>query len=156
VPNDVIQYAVFTSVAANVAQAVPIPILVPDGFAFRVRYCEFRHHGLLNVDQDARQAISIVADQRAFTADPQFVGYAKFIAYSSWGTEISGAAGLMVVKTVQHIDVWDMDYRLVMRPTLHTLHIGAAQASTAVLAGELVPASEGQRNAIIALQGGAK
>ncbi len=155
-PNDVIQFVRLVSPSANVAEAEAMPLIVPDGMAFRVRYCEFRHSGLLNADGDHRMAISIIAEQPAKLGDVDFNTYAKYIAYASWSMEASGTEGLMSIKSVQHIDVWDLDYRLVMRPTLHTLAVGAAQAMTAVLAGEMVQASQGERNAIIALQGGAK
>jgi len=42
VPNEVIQYVATTVGVVNVANATPVPLIVPGGRAFRVRYVEFR------------------------------------------------------------------------------------------------------------------
>ncbi len=154
--NNVIQYTEVVSLAGNVFDARPFQILVPMGFAFRVRYFESRYHGLLNVDSDARQAVSILAEDPPRLADVAFMGFNRYMGFAAWSMESSGTAGLMAVKAVQRVELWDLDYRLVMPPTLHTVSITNAQAITGVLAGELVPASLGERNAFAITQGGAK
>jgi len=156
VPNDVVQFVTRVVTVGNIARADPIPLRIPDKVALRVRYVEFRIEDLSNADRLLIMGLSLVAGERARTATTQFMEYNKYIAFWVTAWEATGAAGLMATDLSKRIDVWDMDYRLVIGPTFHALTTPTAAGITAVVAGELVRATEGERNAIIATQGGAK
>ncbi len=156
-PNEVIQFAASILAATNgVDTSVSIPIIVPDKMSFRVRYVEFRMHDQTNADAVILLGLSRQAEPTVRPGTVAFIQANQYIAYWSWGFEASGAAGLVHSPLSHKIDVWDLDYRLVMRPTFHLIRVGSTVPTTCVVAGQLVPSSQNERNAIIAIQGGAK
>jgi len=153
--NNVITFDVAISPqVSGVPQFAVIPLIVPDKLAFRLRYFEVRLNGLVGSDNDIFAALSKGAEEPVKASNALLIG-GQYIASVGWTIEVvsTGAAALPMV---QRVDLWDMDYRMVMRPTIHFGAVGTGQAMTAVLAGELVGISEGARNGIIAWQGGAK
>ena len=156
--NNTIQFGVLlTPAVAGVPVALPVPLVVPGGHAFRCRYVEFRWRQLQNVDVDMAVLLHRESSRPIYGSTNLFMLATGTIAFTSFGQEISGTAGISAAILTVHRDVWDMDYRLVMRPTGMVVGVGGLGIEVQlILAGELVGASEGQRNAIIATQGGAK
>jgi len=153
--NNVVQFVVrLVPALGNTAEAVRVPLAVPDQHALRVRYVEFRLEDFPNADRRVRAALSKVTDQPAREGTTAFETYNGYLAYMTLGWEASGTSGLSFGKIYERIDVWDMDYRMVMPPTFHVLSHTTSTAVVCVVAGEMVKASMGQRNAIIAWQGG--
>ena len=157
-PNEVIQFAALNSGSlANTELAVPVPILVPGGLCLRLRFIEFRLTDTPNTDRELFAGLSRTAEEPITGEGVNgIVGHTRFMAFASWGFETTGAAGLNASPLSQRHDVWDMDYRLVMQPTFMSIAVTSAANIFCIVGGVLVPCSEGQRNAIIATQGGAK
>lgn len=153
--NKTIQYnALVTTGGANVAEVAPIPLIVPEGMAFRCRYFEVRLRTGTPGDRDSMVGLTQRNQDTARVNDAAFLSYNAFLALASWEEEHSGSAGIVAYLAVHRVDLWDMDYRLVMPPTMHILGLIRVVTACGVLAGELVKATEGQRNAIIGWQGG--
>lgn len=155
-PNDVVQYSIGVVTVANVASVAPVPLLVSEGQAFRVRRIEYRIVDLPNTDRVVLMGLSRGADEGVLGGSDEFEDSTRYMAHWGLGFEATGAAGLVAVELSRAFDVWDFDYRLVMRPTFHVLTITSAARVVVVVSGEFVGATENQRNAIIAIQGGAK
>ena len=155
--NRVIQYQVrMVGGSSGVPGVGAIPIKVPDKQCFRVRYVEFKQTSWQNVDVVQLGGVSPINGQRAFSSLLDFTNYTKFMAYHSWAFGESGTTGESGGFLHDRVELWDMDYRLVMPPTVHVVDVGSFLIWNVVLAGELMPCTEGERNAIIAWQGGAK
>jgi len=137
--------------------AAALPLIVPDNMAFRVRFCEFRWRVLVNADQDMLAGISRIAEEGAFASGAVLDLSTNLIASVGQSVEASGTAGLMVGQTVVRRELWDYDYRFVMRPTAHMMVVGDLGITvTFVIGGQFVRSTQNERNAIIANQGGAK
>ncbi len=157
--NNVIQFSAgLTPAGSATAVATPIPILVPEGRAFKVRNVDFRWLTYPTADIVISMGLSRFAEEPIQRTIAVFLGNPNFMAYASFGFGESGTTGESSHFLNKKVELWDLDYKLVMRPTFHILQNGAACCFQmfCVLSGELVPASEGERNAIIAWQGGAK
>ena len=156
-PNDVIQYsAVLNPTPTGVVLVIPVPILVPEGLGLWVRAIEFRWSGVQAGDFEAFAGVSLVAEQPALPSTAALLAHTKFMAFDALASEFS-TSGETLARTTRRVDVSDLRYVLVMRPTLQAVNVGNTfMTIVAVVFGELVGVSEGQRNAIIATQGGAK
>ena len=155
--NNVIQYVgEHTFVAANTGEASDIPLKVSDGWALRLHYIEFRlQFSIIAGDIDMYVGVSRKQNDEARVALAGVVGYAQYMAFWSHGQELT-TSGASFGELSHRIDLWREDYRLVLSPTFHGIGIGNTGPVNTVVAGELVRVSQGQRNAIIAWQGGAK
>jgi len=156
--NKVIVYGLRMSAAISATPvSSPLPVIVPDRWAFRVRFVEFRWRVNINADQDVLMGVSKLSGRGAMPDAARFDLNTDFIANGGFGVEASGTEGLSTAISVVRRELWDYDYRMVMRPEAHLMVIGSLSQTIAFfIGGELVPASEGERNAIIAWQGGAK
>ncbi len=156
-PNDVVQYALTLSVGSSGTPIVgSIPLIVPDQRCFRVRHVEFRIQSISESDSAYQLGVSRSAVAQAMPSVASLLSFNAFLAFWGQATQIGGTTGMRHVPLSRRIELWDYDYRLVMRPTFHFVFVGAGLTTTAVLAGEYVPCSMDQRNAIIINQGGAK
>lgn len=150
--NEVLQYVAGITSAANQGDVVALPLKVPAGRGFRVRYVEFRRSALGGADETLFVGLSrfnqLVLPTLVFTLMAN-----HFIAFYSWGVEVvtSGSWGQSLSKK---INVWDLNYVLVMPPTFVQRSVQQANTVDCVMAGELIPLTEGQRNAVIVWQGG--
>jgi len=155
--NKTVQYTVSLTGSTNVPVRADVPLKVPDKHAFRLRYVQFRLQSVHNADRDYFMGLSKLSRQAVHPGgtDP-FTTDNTYIAYGSQGIEASGTDGLAAIRLDHHVELWDQDWRLVLPPTFHLLTVGSGAIVVCVVAGELVPANEGERNAIILTQGGAK
>lgn len=153
--NRVVQYVVPLTGVGNTPVRVAVPLAVPDKLAFRIRRVQFRIQTMPNSDRDYLMGLSMVNRQPIIGGGVAgFISSPTFIAFAAAGVEISGTAGIGVVKLDHVVDLWDYDYQLVMPPTFHLLTVTSADAVICAVYGEMVPVSTGKRNAIIATQGG--
>lgn len=150
--NEVIQYVATVTALANQGAAIAVPLRVPLGMAFRVRSVDFRFQGLGPTDETFLVALSRFNREPAKTST-QFTISNHWIAYGGYNMEIQ-TTGMATIRINQLVDVWDYDYRLVMQPTLQAFAVQLAAQVDCAVAGVLVRISEGERNAIIAWQGG--
>jgi len=153
--NNTIQYVgALTPTSSGTAVAGEVPLKVPEGRAFRVRFVEFRAGpGGAASDYDLNVALSKVNQETIRIAAEGFNSQNTYLAYWSFSIEIT-TSGAYFSRLSKRFDLWDYDYRLVMPPTFHTLQFVETRLVHCVLGGEMVSASQGQRNAIIAFQGG--
>lgn len=154
--NEVIQYWDFDTMLTGTSTAQGLQTFrVPDEFCFRVRAVEFRVDVLLfAADSRFTLGLSKRFEDRPRLPDTVFLTYQKFLAYWAMESELTGTAGASAFPMSKRVELWDYDYRLVLRPTLLTRSNGATFTIAFGVHGELVPCTEGQRNAIIAWQGG--
>jgi len=154
--NNAIQFVARGAIATS-GTALTVPLTVPDKMAFRLRHVEFRMRDLPQaIDTRFNVGLSKLANDNIFATDLELMNYAHFLAYVSWGWEITGTAGLGGLLSMLRVPLWDYDYRLVMRPTVIGHAVGTTHTIAVAVVGELVRVSEGERNSIIAWQGGAK
>ncbi len=152
--NNTIQFVVTIGVGSSgTPNTGEIPLVVPAGLAFRCRYVEYRIQS--HTEADTTYSIGVSKGNRQ-PPRPNAAEVTRYNGYISfWGRAnqitTSGTRGIPI--TFRQ-DVWELDYRLVMPPTVHRVFVGTGVVHTVVLAGEMVKATEGQRNAIIATQGG--
>lgn len=155
--NQLTQFvAVLTGGSSGVPVRAAFPLKQKDGHSFRLRHVEFRQTTYQNVDVVQFGGVSPVEDERVFPSLATFMAYNKFMAFHSWGFGESGTTGESATILHERIDLWDLDYRVILPPTLHIVDVGSFLTWNVVIAGEYVKVTEGQRNAIIAWQGGVK
>lgn len=140
--------------SSGVPVVAPIPIKVPEGHAFRLRRVIFQLASLPNLDTDAFYALSQISIERAKESTARFRN-TIWIAQRNFSIEVT-TTGMASGNLILVEELWAEDYRLVMQPMFHTFAVGGLQTNTCHLYGEMVKATEGERNAIIAWQGGAK
>lgn len=154
--NATVQFVNTVTISSGAGIAGPLSALqVSDGECLRVRAVEFRALSPA-IGADARFSIGLSKRQRdtALATEVLQYTYPKFMAFWSVDMEVV-TSGSYVLLTTHRVDVWDLDYRLVMEPTILAFSgFGAVGVVAVVVSGEFVPCSEGQRNAIIAWQGG--
>lgn len=155
--NSTIQFAATSSGGSSGTPVrVVFPLIVPDRTAFRVRWVDFWISGLQAGDMNSFAAVSKLSVDRAKISLAAYLASTDFIARDSYFSELT-TTGEAATKTARRVELWDADYRFVLRPVLHVVSVVNTFATWNVqIAGELVGASEGDRNAIIAFQGGAK
>lgn len=153
--NETIQYWGDALMAGGVGTADILDAFrVPDGFCLRLRAVEFRGQAIL-IAGDSRFHIGL-SKRQADTAIPVetvLMRYQKFLAFWSIDSELNASGATSILMT-RRVELWDYDYRLVMKPTILTFSAGLALPVAVGVYGELVPCTVGQRNAIIAWQGG--
>lgn len=150
--NSVISYVVRLAASANSNARGAVPIRVPDGKAFRVRHIEFRLQGLQASDHLNLVSVSRL-NQEPLRTSTQLETSNHLLAFYGFTLEVQ-TSGLATLILVHRVALWDYDFRLVMQPTAHLFSVQLADIVDVEMAGELVNASEGERNAIIAWQGG--
>lgn len=127
---------------------------IPDGFAFRLRAIEFRNQSVVAaVDTRFHVGLSKRQADRLIPVETDFMAYQKFLAYWAQDSELT-TSGAAAFGLNMRVELWDYDYRLVMKPTIMSFSLGLSLPVTCGVYGELVRASQGERNAIIAWQGG--
>lgn len=153
--NDTIQYWGSTTLATGVGTADPLEnFRVPDKFCLRLRAIEFRQQSVV-AGADTRFHVGLSKRQNdvLIGVETDLMEYQKFLAFWSQDSELT-TSGAASIRMSERVELWEYDYRLVMRPTLMSFSIGLSLPVACGVIGELVPCSEGQRNAIIAWQGG--
>lgn len=153
--NKTIQYWGETLLVNGVGTADPLESFrVPDRLAFRVRAIEFRGQALFAAaDTRFHVGLSKRENDVAIPVELTLMLYQKFLAFWSMDAELT-TSGMTSGHMFRRLELWDYDYRLVMRPTIMSFSIGLALPVAVGVYGELVKASEGERNGIIAWQGG--
>lgn len=132
-----------------------IPLIVPNGFAFRLRYVLWVLQDARPSDAESFCALSRIADEPLRASLATLLTGNQYLSMFTWGVELV-TTGMSTSPLHQKDELWDLDYRLVMAPTYHMVGITNWTNTFCRVAGELVPVTEGERNAIIAWQGGAK
>lgn len=130
-------------------------LAVPDGYAARLRAFE------LTVTTMAFTASQIhwTALSRAYK-EPQAIVLEEvmrdrdFLAILGFVHHKTGSAGISLMHNPQRIELWDYDYNFVIDPAAIYFANGLTQDFTAAIYYEYVAKSEGERNSIIAWQGG--
>jgi len=107
-------------------------------------------------DHDVFAGLSRRSEEEVRLGQAEMLTHNQFMAYWAYSIEIFVTSGGYERQHVHRVELWEMDYRLVMPPTFHVLQIAEARQVVCVLAGEMIPVREGERNAIIITQGGAK
>ena len=153
--NRTVEYGVrVTPAGSGTPLAAQIPLSVPVGTAFRVRRAEFRWRALPNADSDVTGGISKINQEAARPSANALLTHNQYMAFFSWAIEVV-TTGTTAVEMFVRQELWEYDYRLVMPPTAHLVVTGNLGIEVAFfLYGEMVPMSQGQRNAAIAYQGG--
>ncbi len=143
-----------TPASSGVVVVAPLPLAVPDKLAFRVRYVDFRYRGFQNVDVDVLAGVSKVNRKAVPPNVNELTDDTTLVAFNSWAQELT-TTGATALLTSFRVELWEYDYRMVMPPTALLAAVGGLGVECwVVIGGEMVPASTGQRNAIIAWQGG--
>lgn len=153
--NSVLQFrATLTpGTVLGVLQFAEVRLGVPDGFALRVRHVRFVVQGFPGASGRFSMGVSyrnrhLLPNTAAVFADKTFLGYEGAVVVTA------SAIGFNILSNVYRIEMWDYDYRLVMNPTFVAEATFAGQQIECIVAGELVRATQGDRNAIIVWQGG--
>lgn len=152
--NNVIQFQANVATASPPFSRADVQLVVPEGKAFRLRSVTWKMRDVIQSDVVLLCALSRVHSEPLRPVLNAFFESAKWLSWFSYGWEIltTGATSSFIH---ERQDYWDYDYRFVLAPTLHVARVGGTTIEVAVqLAGELVSASKGERNAIIAWQGG--
>jgi len=140
----------FTGVPVSVA----IPLKITEGQAFRVRAVEFWKTDIAGVDEVDLLGLSRLSQANVKASMPILRLATDFIARAALGIETTGTSSGHINTLHFRTELWEYDYRLVMPPFFHLGTIGQLTQWVCFLTGENVPATQGQRNAIIAWQGG--
>ncbi len=157
--NKTVQFGeLLAGVTTGVPRAVLVPLKVPDKLAFRLRWVEFCKRDYGTADEVTHLGLSRLAVARVKSSVGAFVVSTDFLARECFGFEVTGAAGtgLSGQWLVRRFEMWDADYRLVMPPAFHLVNVGQVSEWTCFIHGEFVPITMGDRNGVIAWQGGAK
>lgn len=153
--NERSQFWGTTTLASGLGTADPIASLdVPDKKCFRISAIEFRQQSVVAA-QDNRFHVGLSKRQNdvIIPVEINVLTYPKFLAFWSQDSELT-TTGAAALRMSHRVELWDYDYRLVMRPTLMSFSIGLSLPVACGIYGEFVACSEGERNAIIAWQGG--
>jgi len=155
--NKTVNYAIRGNISSpGTPLAFNFPLIVPDKLLFRLRNIEFKLEGLQTSDMDVHAGVTQLSRDPARQSSVLLIAFQHFLASADWVEEGTGTAGLTAVGANHRVELWDYDYRLALAPTFHLNTVSLAQSMTAIIAGEFVGASEGERNAAIIWQGGAK
>lgn len=156
--NNVVSFAArLLNVVSGTALLAPLPVIIPEGKALRIRAVEFRQRTYANTDAVVLAGLSPVNLSNPFLSIDAIIEHQRFMAFFGWGFGESGTTGESAMWLYQRTELWDYNYQLIMPPILHLMVISTvAKEVTCVLHGEYVPVSVGRANAIIAWQGGAK
>ncbi len=152
--NNVIQFQASVLTTEVPFSRADLQLVVPDGKAFRLRSVTWKLRSMIGGNVHLLCALSRVHAEPVRPVIAEFFGSAKWLSWFGFGEDLT-VNGMAAIFLHERQEYWDYDYRFVLAPTLHVARVfGSAIEVGVQLSGELVPVSQGERNAIIAWQGG--